>query len=119
MKKIIVAMLIIVGSLFIHNTSEAMYYYLWCDTNHAYWLDGNSIQTNENKSKASGYIMVEDMHTGSVTKLSEDPCIVYKKNNSYYVSIEGQLEDMPVESYGTECWQPWVYKWMVTGKYLE
>ena len=119
MKKIIVAVLIAVGALSIHNTSEAMYYYLWCNTDRAYWLDGDSIQTNESKTKASGNILVEDMHTREVSKLSNTPCIIYKKDNSYYVSIEGQLEDMPVESYGTECWQPWVYKWMIECNILQ
>ena len=120
MKKIIIAILIAIGALSFHNTSEAMYYYLWCNTDRAYWLDGDSIQTNESKTKASGNILVEDMHTRSISIYSERPCVIYKKGNDYYISIEGQREDMTVDSYDINtCWQPWVYKWMVTCKHLE
>jgi hypothetical protein len=118
MKKVFISVLLILTAFLGHSISEALthyHYYLWSDTNYAFWLDANSIKTSDSRTWASFNIIVEDMKTGEQV-YDDNPIMFYKKNNEWYVSLYKETTK-PIKEYD-DYWQPWALDWLITNGYI-
>ena len=119
MKKVFLVFLVTLGLFIPMKGAEATHWYLWSDTNYAFWLDDKSIITNYDKNWCKFNIIIEDMKTGELKPCSS-PIIIYKRNGEWWLSFRDYNDTIPkpVEYY-SGWWQPWGLKWLFDNGYIE
>jgi len=95
---------------------NASHHYIWNNDDFICWLDDSSIQ-NDKDLYCIFKIIMEDRHKQTYS-ISNNPVIIYKSNNSYWMTIlDGYCPQKEV-SYYKGWWQPYGLKWLQENGYL-
>jgi hypothetical protein len=116
MKKILMVFLITL-SLFFPIKAEATHWYLWGDTNYAFWLDDQQITSKTNRSWAAVRIIMEDIQFKEYVDY-QDPVIFYKVHDDWFVSMSKDTKGEPLIKY-IDWWQPYALEWLIKYNYLK
>jgi hypothetical protein len=117
MKKVFLVFLVTLGLFIPMKGAEATHWYLWSDTNYAFWLDDQNIVTNNEKSWAAVKIIMEDMKANEYVTYP-DPVIFYKVHGDWFVSMNREDTPKPVYDY-LDWWQSYAADWLIKYGYLK
>jgi hypothetical protein len=116
LKKIILSAL---AGLCIMNSNpvEASDHYIWNNRDYRFWIDDSSVYNSESKKWCLFKLVSENLHTGYQEK-SDEPIIICKVDNEYYVYFIGHTGLPHTVDYYAGWWQFNGLNWLKDNGYL-